>query len=933
QPSSSKRRRENSRKSDTDLLNQLTTPQPVSQPNTPALGPRRKKLRALLGDGEDKQTASYREVQSRFAWLEAGNLRDANGKQPQDAEYDARTVQVPKDVTSKLSESQKQYWSIKQKYRDVILFFKVGKFYELYEDDAQIGADALEWKMTITGVGHCRQVGCPESGVDEAVQRLTQMGYKVGRIEQMETAKEAKESRGPKATIQRELTRIHTPATNTGSIGVDAVHLMALHEQEEMDTEAASTQLNRVHYGFAFLDAAAGRFYVGSTSDDASRANLGALLTQIAPRELLTARGGLTKTTERLLTSPPVPLQLSTVQPGSEYPDPADIAAMQDKKAFFGGLQLSDEMAQSDPSGLAALAALQHHLTRMLASQELASSAQLVVPYEVYTGALKLDGPTLHNLELLEGGEGGPDGSLLAQLDTCSSPGGQRLLRRWICRPLLSKTEINKRQDAVCELSARPGIVQPLCAMLRTMQDFERAQGRLRNSAAPPALGLPDWAIQAAQKRRLAALAAGVTAVEEACKALASLRQGGEDVQGGPPESALLQAAAAAGLSANSLPMQALRTIRDSLEWPCSPAASKKGKGTKAAAAPSPTLLEGVTRRCMLQENHEEESLAAYLAAEVEATNGLIADFNVHADAFEAMEAALSSVDVLIAFATFSQTAVGPTCRPEIIETGAATGGKAVLDLKGVWHPCVNAAVGRSVVPNDLQLGQRDGAGARALLLTGANMAGKSTIARATCIAVILAQVGCSVPAAACCLTLADRIFTRLGASDRIMTGESTFLVECAETASILRHATPDSLVVLDELGRGTSTFDGYAIAHAVLKHLSSQQDCRQLFATHYHPLTAEFKGNSRVEQAAWQQLQSASLVFLYQLRGGACPCSYGLQVAQLAGIPRSITVSARRAGSVLESRLQGAFGQGELQADDDAIQIRSVSTPVSQLA
>ncbi|KAK9852353.1 hypothetical protein WJX84_008725 [Apatococcus fuscideae] len=890
--STSKRSREELNRSDADLLDQLTNPPPVSQPDTPALGPRRKKLRTLLGDGEDKQTASYREVQSRFAWLESNHVRDRSGKQPTDPEYDARTVQVPSDVSKKLSESQKQYWSIKQNYRDVILFFKVGKFYELYEDDAQIGADALEWKMTITGVGHCRQVGCPESGIDEAVQRLTRMGYKVGRIEQVETAKEAKESRGPKATIRRELTRIHTPATNTGSIGVDAVHLMALHEHEELDTAASSTQLNRVQYGFAFLDAAAGRFYVGSATDDASRANLGALLTQIAPRELLTARGSMTKTTDRLLTSPPVPLQLSSVQPGSEFPDPSDIALATDKQALFGTLQLSDEMAHSDPAGLAALAALQQHLKRMLASQELASTAQLVVPYEVYTGALRLDGPTLHNLELLEGGEGGPDGSLLSQLDTCCSPGGQRLLRRWICRPLLSKTEINKRLDAVGELSARPGLVQPLCAMLRVMPDMERALGRLRNNAAPPALGLPDWAIQAAQKRRLSALATGVVAIEEAGQALSSM----------------------------------VKTIRESLEWPSTSTINKKGKGAKATAGPMPTLLDEVVRSRMLQENQEEDSPAAYLAAEVEATDSLIADFNAHANAYEAMEAALSSIDVLVAFATFSQTAAGPTCRPDIIDAGEDTGGKAVLDLRGVWHPCVNPAVGRSVVPNNLQLGKRDGSGPRALLLTGANMAGKSTISRATCIAVILAQVGCSVPAAACCLTLADRIFTRLGASDRIMTGESTFLVECAETASILQHATPDSLVVLDELGRGTSTFDGYAIAHAVLKHLSSQQDCRQLFATHYHPLTAEFANNPCValghmaavvtQPSAGSQQQAASLIFLYQLRSGACPCSYGLQVAQLAGIPKSISESARRAGAVLENRLQGAFGkQGDRKA------------------
>ncbi|KAK9819817.1 hypothetical protein WJX72_002734 [[Myrmecia] bisecta] len=878
-------------------------------------------MQMLVGDGESKAASSYKEVQSRFAWLEGKKVRDAQGRTASDPNYDARTVTVPPEVFAKLSESQKQYWSIKKNHRDVVLFFKVGTFYELYEDDAQIGQDVLNWKMTITGVGHCRQVGCPQAGVDEAVAKLTAAGYKVGRLEQMETAAEAKAKRGPKACIRRELMRIHTPATATGSITTpDAVHLLALRE-DTGTAEDGPSQSSRADFGFAFLDAAAGRFYVGQCADDAGRANLGAILTQVAPKELLYARGSLSATTMRLLAAPPVPLQLSAVVPISEFPEPADLGSqLQDEHArgqLFGDLRIPEAVLGTGDGALAALAALCLHLKRLRATSELATASQMVVPYDMYKSALRLDGPTLTNLELLEGSGGGLEGSLMACLDTCASPGGRRLLRQWLCRPLCSLPAIQQRMDAVEELAARPALGSPLRAALRRMTDLERALGKVRNATAAPVPGLPDWQLAGIQKRRLSALATAAAAVKDACSALSSLGSGGDDTENSGVQSAVLQEAVAAVPADSDLAMQLLTEIEGQIEWTtgANKAPKSKGKGPPVAALRDDAILRHLEQSHIQNPTNEQRQ-----QAEIDLTTELVAAFNRHTEVWERLESALSAVDVLMAFAAFPEAASGPTCRPKLLPAGSGSGGRAVVDLRGLWHPAARAAPGTSVVPNDLTLGGREEHTARALLLTGPNMGGKSTLLRATCIAVVLAQVGCYVPASSCRLTLTDRIFTRLGAVDRLMAGESTFLVECAETASILRHATPDSLVVLDELGRGTSTFDGYAIAHAVLAHLSSQVDCRLLFATHYHPLVAEFSDSPNVALGHMAAVVSSmeegceaeegdGLTFLYQLRPGACPRSYGLQVARLAGIPTAVVRVARQAGTLIEDKLQGAFG------------------------
>ena len=390
-------------------------------------------------------------MQRRFRFLEPALVRDADGRRPNHPEYDERTLTVPKDM--KLSPSQRQYWSIKSQYRDVILFFKVGKFYELYERDAEIGCAELDWKMTVSGVGHCRQVGCPEAGVDAAVARLVHLGYKVGRIEQLENAAQAKARGGSGAVIRRELAEVATPATRTdgdvridASAPVEAVHVLAFVEEEdergvnrgedgtsEADDERLLTDdTSSVTVGYAFLDAAAGTLSIGSLRDDEHRVALATLLAQVAPAEVLVTRGRVSDAARREIVKCVSKPTVTALTPGDEFPiDPSQ------SDAILSADISNTEVTTAHPSARACAAAIKSHLRRL--NCERAVTSACVAKHDVYAGGrVRMDAATLANLELLCGSEGTKEGSLLARIECgCATDAGRRLLRRWISAPMI----------------------------------------------------------------------------------------------------------------------------------------------------------------------------------------------------------------------------------------------------------------------------------------------------------------------------------------------------------------------------------------------------------------------------------------------------------------------------------------------------------------
>ncbi|TKW13813.1 hypothetical protein SEVIR_5G125400v4 [Setaria viridis] len=814
----------------------------------------------------------------KFEWLNPSTIRDANRRRPDDPLYDKSTLFIPPDALRKMSTSQKQYWNIKCKYMDVVLFFKVGKFYELYELDAEIGQKELDWKMTVSGVGKCRQVGISESGIDAAADKLVARGYKVGRIEQMESANQAK-ARGSNAVIERKLLNVSTPSTAVDSnIGTDAVHLLAL---KEVTLSSSSSRV----YGFAFLDYAALKIWVGSLHDDDSSAALGALLVQVSPREIIYETSGLSKETHKAIrkyaSAGSVKMQLTPL-PGIDFSDVSQIRMLIHSKEYFTASAESWlsalDCALNRDAIICALGGLIGHLTRLMLHDALKNGE--VLSYHVYKTCLRMDGQTLVNLEIFSNNfDGGSSGTLYKHLNQCVTASGKRLLRRWICHPLKDIDAINKRLDVVEAFIQNCGLGPTTLGYLRKIPDLERLLGQVKSTVGlSSSIQLP-FVGERILKKRIRTFIMLINGLRNGLDLLNDLQRADHGV------SALYKVVEIPTLSSlHELIHQFEKRVQE--EFPC-----YQDLGVEDSDGDTLALLVGLFVR-----KASEWSLVIN---------------------------AVSTIDVLRSFAAMTLSSFGTMCKPHILLKDDVP----ILRMKGLWHPYAFAESANGLVPNDLTLGQDlSGFNRFALLLTGPNMGGKSTMMRATCLTIVLAQLGCYVPCTSCELTLADSIFTRLGATDRIMSGESTFLVECTETASVLQNATEDSLVLLDELGRGTSTFDGYAIAYAVFRHLVEQVRCRLLFATHYHSLTKEFASHPHVSlqhMACMFRARSGAhdvngekeLTFLYRLASGACPESYGLQVATMAGIPKSIVDKASVAGQAMRLKIAGNFKSSEERA------------------
>ncbi|KAF8393339.1 hypothetical protein HHK36_021581 [Tetracentron sinense] len=978
---------------------------------------------------------------SKFEWLDPSLIRDANQRRPDNAVYDKRTLYIPSDVLRKMSASQKQYWSVKCQYMDVVLFFKVGKFYELYELDAEIGHKELDWKMTFSGVGKCRQVGISESGIDDAVQKLIARGYKVGRMEQLETSDQAK-ARGASSVIERKLIHVVTPSTTIdGNIEPDAVHLLALKEfscvcigvgqgvlhLDLMDgfvhvDEHGSCGLENgsTVFGFAFVDCAALKFWVGSIYDDASCAALGALLMQVSPKEVLYESRGLSKEAHKALkkysSAGSTTLQLAPALSVTDFAEPSEVRKLIESREYFKESSNAWDYAldgvMHHDLAVYALGGLVGHLSRLMLDDALRNGD--ILPYQVYKGCLRMDGQTLVNLEIFSNNADG--GTLYKYLDSCITASGKRLLRSWICHPLKNVGEINKRLNVVEELITHSEITFLVAQYLRKLPDIERLLGRVKASvgasaslllphigkkilkqrvSAPPVV-LPFKRVKISSKPidilRLISYyfvksIAGVMKVlkidcpTKACSRFSVAR-------------ACVEKIILFGFGwmfiLHIIPLRvylgAIQTVKEGkiffylseeesvLSWPNrAPNTRVPLEVVRLSVKVFGTLVKGLRSGMdllMILQKEENGILSLSIVVDLPMLSGsngldeLLTQFEAAVDSDfpkyqdhdvtdsdaetlsvlielfieKAMQwsqviHALSCIDVLRSFAVTANSSCGAMCRPIILPAHTKsmtlcqeTRGP-ILQIKGLWHPYVIGDNGGIPVPNDIHLGENSTCYCpRTLLLTGPNMGGKSTLLRATCLAVILAQLGCYVPCEMCVLSPVDIIFTRLGATDRIMTGESTFFIECMETASVLQSATQDSLVLLDELGRGTSTFDGYAIAYAVFRHLVEKVQCRLLFATHYHPLTKEFASHPHVTlqhmACTFKPKTNSSfkgdqeLVFLYRLTSGACPESYGLQVALMAGIPKQVVEAASKASQVMKESIGENFRSSEQRSE-----------------
>lgn len=809
-----------------------------------------------------------------------------------------------------------QYFAAKAQHPEALLFFRMGDFYELFFADAEQAARALDITLTQRGQHGGEPIpmaGVPWHQAENYLARLIKAGFRVAVCEQTEDPAEAKK-RGGKSIVRREVVRLVTPGTLT---------------EEGLLEPRAANRLAAVAFAgedaaVAWADISTGAFQALACAPAALAEELAAL----APAELLAAEPDASRApVEAGLAAAGAAL---TVRPGPKA-DPRH--GERRAKALFEVTTL-DGFGAFGPAELAAIGLLIDYIELTQAG----AAPRLEPPRRAAPrGAMAIDAATRASLELERSSRGAREGSLLAAIDrTLTAPGG-RLLAERLSRPSLDRAEIAQRHDAIAFLLEQPSLRDWLRERLKGLGDAARALTRLAlGRGGPRDLACLAQALGAGEK--LALQLGGLSPPAELAQASAALR-----LVDKPALHTLVLKLGLALAEAPSLLARDGGFIREGYDPALDEARALSSDARRVIAALQARLSEETGLALKVRHNavlgyhvdataKQAEALIrrpAFIHRQTTATSvrftttelaeldakitrasdtalarelALFQDFAEAAAGLErdirAAAQALAVLDVAAAGALWAEEA--EACRPELEEDGAA------LLAEAVRHPVVEAALAREAkrfTPNDIRLDADGVLGPRLLLVTGPNMAGKSTYLRQIALLAILAQAGCYVPAKRLKLGLADRVFSRVGASDDLSRGRSTFMTEMVETAAILHQAGPKALVILDEIGRGTATFDGLAIAWAAAEHLHDVNRCRALFATHYHELTVlperlAAAANANLRAREWK----GELVFLHEVQPGPADRSYGVQVAKLAGAPKRVVERAKAVLARLEA-------------------------------
>jgi DNA mismatch repair protein MutS len=786
-----------------------------------------------------------------------------------------------------------QYLRIKERYRDAILFFRLGDFYEMFFEDAETASRILDIALTSRNKNEDSAVplcGVPYHSAEPYIRKLLDAGHKVAVCEQVEDPKTAK------GVVQREVVRVITPGTVTSADALDARDnnfLAAVHEASG-------------DFGLAVTDVTTGEFRFTQLADEQFLLDE---ISRVKPSELLVAERAAVLREQLQKTFPAVHLTLL-----------AD--------SFFSEMAAGRLVKERAPeashwqAGIRAASAVVGYL-----ESNAADSLQVLRDLEPYaaSGHLVLDEATRINLELVSNYQGDRKGSLLAVIDRTLTPMGARRLRQCLLYPLLDEQAIRQRHEGVQELVDQFQTRQELKLWLRKLSDLERLSGRVVAGSALPRdlaairetlthvgavrreLDPCNSTILKSLQTKIAELPEVVLLIESAIVDAPplSVKEGGfiragfdaelDEVRGMRAHAKEWIAAFEAGerrrTGIQSLKVRYNRVFGYYIEVTKSHLKAvpedyiRKQTLANGERYITPELKEYEAKILNSQELIEKLEIALLARVREQVA--------VHFIALKEMSVALAMLDVLLSFAEVAESQ--HFTRPRV------NNGFALIIREG-RHPVVEATLGRGgFVPNDSIL---DPASNQILLLTGPNMAGKSTYMRQVALIVILAQMGSFVPATEARIGIADRIFTRIGATDSLARGESTFMVEMKETANILQHATEHSLILLDEVGRGTSTFDGISIAWAVAERLHDMPGRpRTLFATHYHELTDLARTKERIRNfnfsvKEWQ----GDVIFLRNLVEGAASHSYGIHVGRLAGLPSAVIERAKQILQNLES-------------------------------
>jgi DNA mismatch repair protein MutS len=776
-----------------------------------------------------------------------------------------------------------QWFALKAENPDALLFLRMGDFYELFFADAEAAAGALDIALTKRGEHNGVAIpmcGVPVHAADAYLSRLIRRGFRVAVAEQMEPAK----GRTGKGPLRRAVVRLVTPGTLTED---------SLLEPHRPNLLLALARVGAA-LGAAWLDVSTGLF----ETEALAPAGLPALLGRLEPAEILAPDH--------------LPLGDWSNRRGPDTPAPAPAAASRQVAAAFGAASLDAFGTYSDAEAVAAAVALAYVQAAGAGTMPRLSRPQ---PAGL-AGQMMLDAATRTSLEITRARDGGAAHTLLSVVSRTLTAPGARLLAAWLGGPLLDTAAIARRQDGWCWLLAQDAALAGLRTALRGVPDLARALGRLSSGRGAP--------------RDMAAIAVGLSGAREAAVAvdgapwgLAALRVDpavtdllGRALVPAPPARLEDGGVIATGFDGE---LDAQRALRDDSRRVVSgltldlaqrygvaslkirhhqqlgyvieaPAAAVE----KLRAHPELTMRQAMTNgarfvNAELADLDQRISRAADAAAARERLvwDSVVGTVLSHADALAACASALARLDVLQSCARLAEG--GRWCRPHVTDDDA-------FCIRAGRHPVVEGALDGTTafVPNDCDLSP----GRRVLLLTGPNMAGKSTYLRQNALIAILAQAGLPVPAEAADVGVVDQVFSRVGAADDLARGRSTFMVEMTETAAILHGAGPRSLVIVDEIGRGTSTLDGLAIAWAVLEALHGLVRCRTVFATHFHELAGLAEQLPRLRPHTMRVKEwRGGVVFLHEVAEGAAGRSWGVHVAQLAGVPPA---TVKRAAALL---------------------------------
>ncbi|MDE3156774.1 MAG: DNA mismatch repair protein MutS [Acidobacteriota bacterium] len=823
---------------------------------------------------------------------------------------------LPSDSSAKtggaspsVTPAMRQYLDAKRQYRDAIVFFRMGDFYEMFYEDALTAARALDLTLTSRSKdangGSIPMCGVPHHAVDGYLARLVRKGFRVAICEQVE------DPRKTKGLVRREVVRVVSPGTLTDAGYLDA--------REPAFLMAISAPPAGGPLGAALVDLSTGEF---STAEYADAAALGDEITLLRPRELVVSTdvdlAALVPATAAL------ELPLTRLEPWAFELSAAERTLLEQLGTHgLGGFGL-----EGHPAAVAASGALVQYL-RDTQKADLAHVRTL--RFRATADGLLIDPTTLRHLEVIEGSERTRAGSLLHELDRTVTAMGGRLLRAWLIRPLVTLEPIRDRLDAVEELAFRTTERGKFREALKAVQDLERLIARAALGTAGPrdlaglkqSLGVVPRVkhlltdLQAPLNRSLLASLDDLADVRGAIETTlvddppALARDGGFVRDGVDAELDELRAISRSGKQfiADLEARERARTGIASLKVRYNRVFGYYIEVSKSNLHAVPddyqrkqTIAGGERFVTPTLKEYEQKVLGAderVLEIELGIFDRLRATVAAEATRIQETARALATLDVLSALAE-AATLFNYT-KPHMHEGDELT----ALDVR---HPVVERHAPEAFVPNDILL---DGTGRQLVILTGPNMGGKSTYLRQTALLCLLAQAGSFVPAREAKLPIVDRIFARVGASDNIARGQSTFMVEMQETAAILNAATSRSLVVLDEIGRGTATFDGLSIAWAVAEHLATNARARPktLFATHYHELTDLADStpgvvNCHVAAREWND----DIVFLRKILPGRSDRSYGIQVARLAGLPAAVV---RRARAILDSLERDELSRG----------------------